>query len=344
MPQYRVYVAQFPGNEAMTHPDPPEWVMDTVIKMRDDPLIGKGNIYTRNFPGTPITMLRNLAVEEAKRFGADYLLMVDSDIGPDKPGIAEKPFWDTSWAFLRAHEGPAIVAAPYGGPPPNECPYVFRWRGFESSSIEPCFALEMYSREEAAAMTGVTRVSALATGLILIDMKVFTGFRHPLFGRVEMAYPYFDYEWKGDGPKCESCGQPKPGPRAEKASTEDVFFTRDAAMMGVPLYCNWDSWAVHWKRKAVGKPREVTIDMIGDHYLKSILGNRSLNERLVEIGVDRAQAVEYLKAKAIEREHGVKVNGSNSGRQMVAVPVSKIQERLRERWPAAEGGSHDKDI
>ena len=59
--------------------------------------------------------------------------------------------------------------------------------------------------------------------------------------------PWFYYEWKD-----RFC--------AEKASTEDVTMTRDLSLVGTqklgynPVYCNWDSWAGHWKPKCVGKP------------------------------------------------------------------------------------------
>jgi hypothetical protein len=49
--------------------------------------------------------------------------------------------------------------------------------------------------------------------------------------------------------------------------------TRDLSLVGTqrlgynPVYCNWDSWAGHWKPKCVGKPQVVPASGIS-HKLK----------------------------------------------------------------------------
>ena len=42
--------------------------------------------------------------------------------------------------------------------------------------------------------------------------------------------PWFSYEFKDEE-------------KTEKASTEDIVFTRDLHLLGVPQYCFWNAWA-----------------------------------------------------------------------------------------------------
>lgn len=253
MPRYSVMIAQFPY-ASQTHTDVSDWVAETVCKLRDDPRIGHGNVHLWRKADTPITMTRNACLLAAERMGCDYVLMVDSDMCPDLPYPGAKPFWDTSFAFMLAHPGPCVVAAPYCGPPPNEAVYAFRWETQQTALPPPNrdTKLEAYGRSEAAGLTGILPAAALATGLMLIDMRAIQNLPHPRF----------TYEWVGDGPRCECCGQMKPGQQAQKASTEDVVFSRNLTLAGVPIYCNWDAWAGHWKPKLVVKPQAVPADAV----------------------------------------------------------------------------------
>ncbi len=230
MSKHSVFVARFPykGDEKSTVTD---WLVETVLKMKADPTVG--DIFQKAFDDTPITMTRNAACLAAREAGADYLLMVDNDMAPDidkgLPGFV--PFWDAAWPFAKAR-GDAIVAAPYCGPPPNECVYVFHWHQDQTGAADPGFALRMIDREYASTLTGVREVAALPTGLLLLPVAALS--RLPL--------PWFAYEWKDRH-------------EAQKASTEDVYFTRNASLAGVKCYCAWDSWAGHHKGKLVGKPQ-----------------------------------------------------------------------------------------
>ena len=100
--------------------------------------------------------------------------------------------------------------------------------------------LASYTRDEAAVQTGVGRVSALPTGVMLVDLRVLA----------VVPPPWFDYEY-GDPPF-----------NTTLASTEDVVFTRNADWLQVPQYCAWDSWAGHCKRYVTGKPRLSPVDNI----------------------------------------------------------------------------------
>jgi len=239
-------------------PDIREWMVPTVAELAKDPRVGAIRIW--NLADTPITMTRNRAVVQARQNDVDVLIMVDSDMKPDLyAGHADaKPFLQSSLDFLidHYHKGPVVIGAPYCGPPPVECVYVFRWNNLASHSPNPDFQLEMYDRHTAVKMAGIQDCAALPTGLIMYDMRVFA-LTEP---KKEGDKPWFYYEWKDHF-------------AAEKASTEDVTMTRDLSLVGAqtlgynPVFCNWDAWAGHWKPKCVGKPQVISVDGIS-HKLK----------------------------------------------------------------------------
>ena len=256
MDPVRVMICRFPYG-AQEHPDAADWLVPTAIKIREDERVSE--IITQRFNDTPITMTRNQAVETAKHQKADFLLFLDSDQAPDAYLAANpyrigvdpnaKPFWDSSFDFMvehRANRGPCLVAAPYMGPPPIENCYIFRWRTQASDDPNQGFSLEQWTREEAALAHGIEQVAALPTGLILIDMMAFD----------HIKPPYFYYEWTDEFER-------------QKASTEDVTFTRDCSLNGVPCYVNWDAWAGHHKLKNVGRPIILTSDVVSDKMQKA---------------------------------------------------------------------------
>ncbi len=273
MKKFKVAVARFPGG-GVERWESVGWLITTIPKIRDDPRVSAVADVT-SAPSTPITMLRNRAVSEALEQEADYLLMIDSDMAPDTPYAGSRPFWDAAWEFMMdrrtrerncrdaldrsvspagttlgdpVHEAwrdsaitkdfpPATIAAPYCGPPPNECCYVFHWATWQTDSPDPNFRLEMIPREHAALKSGIQEQSALPTGLILYDMRVFN----------ILPPPWFRYEYKDVA-------------ETELASTEDVYQTRNASLLKLPQFCAWDSWAGHIKTKVVGKPIIMTRD------------------------------------------------------------------------------------
>jgi hypothetical protein len=271
----KLMIARFPYG-AQEHPDVCDWVTTTVIQAREDPRIKE--IRRWRVDDTPITMGRNQAIKMAMRLGCDMILMIDADMSPDGylvenpyriTSVAEAmPFWSTSFDFLwkqRRDGRPSVIGAPYCGPPPHENIYVFHWetKASDIPDDEGNHTLEQYTRFQAATMRGITEVAALPTGLILMDMEAVA----------KLQPPYTYYEWtdeKEDG----------------KASTEDVTFTRDLTMLGVPLYCNWDAWAGHWKRKCVGRPHILSSQQIGEKYRQSVLRDLNIGngEKLVDVG------------------------------------------------------------
>lgn len=236
-------------------PDIREWMVPCVADLSKDPRVDQIRIW--NLADTPITMTRNRAVIMARQFGVDVLLMIDSDMKPDLyAGTPDaKPFFHSSFDYIVGHyaKGPVVIGAPYCGPPPHECVYVFRWQNMQSFHPNPDYQLEMYDRHTAVKMAGIQECAALPTGLIMYDMRAFD-LTEP---KTEADKPWFYYEWKDKY-------------AAEKASTEDVTMTRDLSLVGTqklgynPVLCNWDAWAGHWKPKCVGKPIVMSASGVSD--------------------------------------------------------------------------------
>lgn len=258
-------------------PDVREWMIPLVSELSRDERVGEIRIW--NLADTPITMTRNRAVLQAREFGVDVLVMIDSDMKPDLGG--SKPFFQSSFDFLvnHYHKGPVIIGAPYCGPPPAECVYVFRWQNQQSLNPNPDFQLEMYDRHTAVKMGGIQECAALPTGLIMYDMRVFE-LTEP---KEEGDKPWFYYEHPDIY-------------QSQKASTEDVTMTRDVSLVGTqklgynPVFCNWDAWAGHWKPKCVGKPIFIDAKGVSDK-MKSCW----------EAGVDNNVKLIDFRSKVSER-------------------------------------------
>ena len=271
--KFDILVATFPfgGVERITVRN---WLIQTRLKMERDPRIG--TVYHSDIDDTPVTVSRNRAMEQAKQLKVDFTLMIDSDMWPDIGLTREyadpsaRPFWETAFEFLINHHGPAVIAAPYCGPPPHENVYVFKPSKLQSGSPDIPASVEQFTREEAAQRCGIEEVFALPTGLMLIDMRCVDNLR----------MPYFDYEYEDERAVCGACGHAHGGPRAQRASTEDVYASRNMALAGVPQYCAWDCWAGHWKTKLVGKPTPLTMDMIRQEYRDAVVAGQTCSEKL----------------------------------------------------------------
>lgn len=265
-------------------PDIREWMVPLVANASKDPRIDQIRVW--NLADTPITMTRNRAVLQAREHGVDVLVMVDSDMKPDLyAGAADfKPFFQSSFDFFvnHHHKGPCVIGAPYCGPPPVECVYVFRWQNMASHNPNPDFQLEMYDRNTAAKMAGIQECAALPTGLIMYDMRAFD-LTAP---KTATDKPWFYYEWKD-----HFC--------AEKASTEDVTMTRDVSLVGTqklgynPVYCNWDAWAGHWKPKCVGKPVFIEANSVAQKMKTSWEANVESGVKIVDF---RSAAADKIPA------------------------------------------------
>lgn len=294
--KYKLAICRFPG-DGWEKQECTTWLMRTLVEMKNDPRID--GISDQVYCDTPITMTRNRAVLKSRLHGCDYILMIDSDMGPDylladgQPEPNTKPFWKTAWDFMMARREeeelerkcasmefdeqneieaavfskfpPATICAPYCGPPPDECCYIFEWHSYESGCPDPpAFRLQMINREEAACRAGIQEAAALPTGLILYDIRVFNELEK------QNGLPWFDYEWEGG----------LEGYRHLKVTTEDVYQTRNASLLGMPQYVIWDAWAKHHKQKGVSKPYVITRDQVHKCLAHAVEAGRTSRERL----------------------------------------------------------------
>lgn len=269
------------------------WFTRVVLSLKGDPRVGE--ICDGDYSDTPIDMMRNRCVLDARAVGADVLVMIDSDNTPDRyleTRAGAKAFIPSSFDFLYQHwdKGPVCIAAPYAGPPPGECVYIFRWRNRQSGHPNPDYQLQMYSREEAAEMSGIREAAALPTGVMMADIRVFD-VTEPAD---KAERPWFYYEFTD-----KYC--------ARKSSTEDVTFSRDLSMCGLetlkynPLFCNWDAWAGHKKQKEVGPPEPMTLDQVNTHFRRAVERNRNAGEQIVVVGGHDFRPLRQRDEEAVER-------------------------------------------
>lgn len=194
--------------------------------------------------GYPTDRVRNGVAKQALDQGYHFLLMIDDDQIPDHlVGVDPdaRPFFSTALDFLYAQPGPAVVGAPYTGAPPQQRVMVMRDRDDQPDAPAGWGKrLDSYTREEAAVMTGVTRVAALPTGCLMIDLRCLA----------VLPPPWFSYEYDD------------PPHNTRLASTEDIVFTRNLSWLGVPQYCAWQCWAGHDKRYITTKPRPCPVDEV----------------------------------------------------------------------------------
>lgn len=275
-------------------PDIREWMVPLIAEASKDQRIE--NIRVWNLADTPITMTRNRAVLMAREFGVDILVMVDSDMKPDINVAAPdaKPFFQSSFDYIVSNydDGPVCIGAPYCGPPPHECVYVFRWQNHQSEHASPDFQLEMYDRHTAVKMSGIQECAALPTGLIMYDMRCFD-VTEP---ETDKDHPWFYYEWTDKY-------------AANKASTEDVTMTRDLSLTGVtklgynPVLCNWDAWAGHWKPKCVGKPVVMDAKSVGQKLRMAWASQHNGGNKIVDLKMpaDLAKHVERANLHTVQK-------------------------------------------
>lgn len=298
------------GGVATSLPSHVTWMAKTAIAANKDERVGRFDI--KVFGDIPLDMERNRTVEYAIANKYDVIVMIDSDneidlyVGTDP---SAKPFWESSFDFLYEREIkglPTVVCAPYCGPPPHparggeENVYVFYAETSDTpvdGSPEPQVRFAAYSRAHAAMMCGIQEIAAGPTGVIMYSTSalqlipekeatsdVLMGFKsgkYTLERAVELIQreSWFYYEFNGKN-------------RSRKNSTEDVTSTRECQMLGLAKYgqpivfCNWDSWAGHYKPKCVGKPSPLPIEGVSRVFLDAVRNNISYLDRGVELDLD----------------------------------------------------------
>jgi hypothetical protein len=269
------------GNGALATSTPliRSWWAKTYHGMYTDERIGR--VMEIDVVDTPITMSRNRVVKEAMDGGYDVIAMIDSDNVPDLyigVDALAKPFFESSFDFCykRLMQGiPTVIAAPYCGPPPHptkggeENVYVFKWVNNESDIPFGGMRIIGYDRDQAAIMRGIHPAAALPTGVCMFTTNAFEC----------MPPPYFAYEYTNPQ-------------QSEKASTEDVYATRNLSLAGAKkwgtniVFCNWDAWAGHYKPKVVGRPIILPLDSVADVFVESVKRGFSSDDAIRHVGWD----------------------------------------------------------
>ena len=334
------------GGSSSLHPNVAEWFAQTLLWAKGDPRIGE--IHSRFLSDTPVTMVRNQFVMEARSVGADVMICCDSDQSPsfhaDDPTF--KPFVPSSFDYLYAHwdKGPVVIAAPYRGNPPQENMFVFHWEQTSGDyGDETSLKLEQYTRHQAAMMRGIQEIAAAPTGLIMYDMRAFELIEPCKLSKREvldlvaqgkmtlneaernLSDGWFYYQWKD-------------GYAMEKASTEDVTFTRDISMVGQaklgynPLLCNWDSPIGHHKFYCVpGRPKLLTVDQITGNFQRALQADR-------RAGVVQVDAKDYAKGweRQIASQHH-NGNGKHCVHKTAQTHLDALKQLVESEWRARGG-------
>jgi hypothetical protein len=293
------------GSVGMQLPQITTWFAKIHEWMKQDERIGRVACITGG--DIPLSMERNRMVKKAMEQGFDCILMLDSDNVPDLyvgHDPKAKPFFQTSFDFLYGRslrELPTVVCAPYCGPPPHptrggeENVYVFYAEANETPdrfAPHPSMRFKAYSREHASIMEGIQPIAAGPTGVILYSVDSFklmptkpdveAVLNDVAAGKVGVArakqllamesWFYYEYE---DG-EC-----------THKASTEDCTNTREIQLAGIEkhgepvVFCNWDSWAGHYKPKCVGKPTPLRIEQVSSVFAEAVRANISTEDSAV---------------------------------------------------------------
>lgn len=287
------------GGIASEHPDIRRWYTRTINQCDKDERISAVHETTRS--DTPITMVRNKFVTEAREIKADVLVMCDSDQAPDlhliEAGVQE--FFPTSFDFLYNHyeKGPCVIGAPYCGPPGNagsENMYVFLWQNSGDHGHESIVQLEQVPRMMACRMQGIQECAALPTGLIMYDMRAFDLIEPCHKSKAEILEDLLTGKiTKNEALRCLHEGffyyQWKNNYADEKVGTEDVCNTRDISLAGIvklgynPVFCNWDAPVGHWKPWCVrGRPLEYDAQQVAATFRQAVLAPLGTDEVIAD--------------------------------------------------------------
>ncbi len=259
-----ILITRFPyggsgGTAAGEHPNVVDWLIKTTLQCEQDLRINDTVHWW--ISDTPITMCRNnaLAIGLEPERAIDLVVMIDNDMKPDYDQYSPE-FWSTAFNFWWNHDSPCVVASPYCGPPPHENVYAFEWKNRQNDSTDFECHLSQMTREQAAVKTGIGRVAAAPTGLFLISTDAYR----------DLPQPWFYYEYP-----TRTC--------TKKVGTEDVAFTRDLDLAGVPVYITWDCWSGHWKQKLVKKPEPIPLGKVPSQFRQVVAREAKYQSDLQEL-------------------------------------------------------------
>ncbi len=309
-PKLDVFVAflTFGGNGGVSTiiPSHSDWLAETALKAKSDDRVGRFD--WGRFGDIPLDVERNKIVQHAKDRGYDVLIMLDSDNFVDKYVGSDpnaKPFWDSSFDFLYERclrQLPTVVCCPYCGPPPDDVKggmenvYVFHFANVEtpeSNAPRSGIQLSAYTREHASLMKGIQPIGAGPTGVIMYSMDAFDLFP-PVVNKQLVLDEYREGRLTGERAIQLLNRQgwffyETNHNRTRKESTEDVTNTREIQLAGMVkhgkpvVFCNWDSWAGHWKPKCVGKPTTLPIEAVSEMFQEAVRNNVSIHTQAVDL-------------------------------------------------------------
>jgi len=286
--------------DASVNPELAIWLATTVHKLKTDPRIGRVGINHVN--ECPTDYARDITLADARDAGFDMILMLDADNWPDaRVGHYSDavPFMDVGFtlAYDRLLLGkPTLIAAPYCSAPASrpstfkgEVPFVSCWERISTEDPNSQFKIGTAGRQEAALMTGLHRVPAIATGVCLMTTNIVE----------DMPRPWFYYEFDA-----------KTG---RKVSTEDCVFSRNVGMVWLErinehvVFLAADSWAYHRKPKWVGKPEKMSADDACEAYRRAVLSGIKKDHRLYDVGAETGEAL--LEPGDVKQDAGLQNYG-----------------------------------
>lgn len=230
-------------------PEITNWLVDAALWMEKDPRIE----YLGMVPvdKTPLSFGRNVAFKEAIRNGADFLLMLDNDMGFDsRLGVDEraKPFLPTAVNFLIEgyHRGPRVVCGPYMCLTEDAGSCIHAYRTMRRLGIDPADPHDLeqvqVSRHEAAISTGFEPMASCIMGMSLSDVRVYD-----LLGPTGFHHQYDDHHEVRVGTE-------------DLLGTGEMVLAANAAGLPHPVWMNWDSWSAHYKVMKIDKPLPLELD------------------------------------------------------------------------------------
>lgn len=201
------------------------WFHSLASELVQDKYISKVHLHPWLSPW--MAMGRNVAIREALKAGADYLLMLDPDMVPDiyvGRHDAARRFWSSSLMFLRNNPS-GIVVAPYVGPRPIRNVHI--WKADPSGPTR-------YTHDECRKLVAnpqIEQVAAGGTGLMLMDCKALE----------KLTPPYFEDHYRN-------------GDHTELKLSFDIAFCAKCADSEVPIWCNWYAFAGHFQPTLLACP------------------------------------------------------------------------------------------
>ena len=224
--KYRLLVFR-PSGVSIMRPETTDWLCRLQLELCR---IGKFETSTMmGFDQPRIALGRNVAVRNAMDMECDYLLMVDPDMQPDMY-VGQHPqaelFFSSSLEWLECN-GPGIVAAPAVSGRPLCRPNMYRME--DGDGIAHRYTHQQC--RQAIEEPQFEQVAAIGTGLMLINMQVFDA----------IEKPWFHDLFVDDREDALQLSQ-------------DLYFTAGATQSGVPVWCNWFSWAGHAQYEVLGCP------------------------------------------------------------------------------------------